>query len=179
MGGVLGVSMLRARRAAGRRALAFAVAAAATLILLPAHASAQTPDDSGGVDQYVEDIPTGGGSKVPGQGGKKQKKELPKQVAQQIRSQGGSDASLLDDVASSADYGAPQTTIVASRSGAAMESREGDNDASPQTDVNALDGLEASGGGSGSGRLVGLLVLIGLVSVAAFGVSGLRRRSSS
>ncbi len=169
-----------------RPSLVLAVAGAATLLILPAPALAQTSDDPSAVDQYVEDVPTDEGSTIPGEK-KPKKKNLPAAVSDQIASQGGSDSELLTQVASSSDYGAPQRTIKrkkpkATLSGAGMERREGENgSADAQSDVSAASALSSTvtADGGEAGRLVGLLVVLFLISLVAFAISGLRYRRRS
>lgn len=165
-----------------------AAAAVSTLLALPGTALAQTTDDPSAVDQYVEDVPTGGGSSVPGSG-KPKKTNLPPGVTAQIADQGGSDAELLNTVASSSDYGAPQKTLKRKTersgytiSGAQMERREGDGgSASPEGDVSAASAVSSAvaADGAGAARLIGLLVLLFAVSLGALAFSALRHRRRS
>jgi hypothetical protein len=186
MGVVLGSRIGEGRRRPVSLLLLLAVAGAATLLILPASALAQTSDDPSAVDQYVEDVPTDEGTTIPGTK-KPKKKKLPAAVSNEIATQGGSDSELLTQVASSSDYGAPQRTIkrkakAATISGAGMERRETENgQADAQEDVSAASALSAGLGADGgeAGRLVGLLVVLLLISLGAFAISGMRYRRRS
>jgi hypothetical protein len=186
MGFVLGFCIESGGRRARRALLLVGAAGVATLLALPGTAAAQTADDPSAVDQYVEDVPTGGGSSVPGSKGKPKKTNLPPGVTAQIATQGGSDADLLNQVASSSDYGAPQTTLQRKTersgyaiSGAQMERREaGGSSASPEEDVTAAAALSSAitADGAGAARLIGLLAFLFAVSVGALALSAVRHR---
>jgi len=183
---VLGFCIEGGGRRARRAILLVGAAGVATLLALPGTALAQTADDPSAVDQYVEDVPTGGGSSVPGSKGKPKKTNLPPGVSAQISDQGGSDAALLSNVASSSDYGAPQKTLERKTetsgytiSGAQMERREaGGSAASPEDDVSAASALSSAiaADGAGAARLIGLLALLFAVSLGALAVSAVRHR---
>jgi hypothetical protein len=181
MGFVLRFSIERGGRRARRSILLLAAAGVATLLALPGTAGAQTSDIPSAVDQYVEDVPTGGGSAVPGSGGGSDS-NLPPGVSAQISEQGGSDAPLLDQVATSSTYGAPQVERKSKPSGPTisggmMERREGDGGAAaPETDVSVGSALSSAVSGDEGGRLVGLLVLLLAVSIGALAVSAARHR---
>jgi hypothetical protein len=70
--------------------------------------------DTGLVDEYTEQVPTASGPKGTnngggGGGGPTTPTPLPSTVQTQIQQQGGSDKNLLNSVATSPRYGAPQT----------------------------------------------------------------------
>ena len=176
---MLRLSIERGDRRARRWILLLAAAGVATLLAVPGTAAAQTTDIPSAVDQYVEDVPTGGGSSVPGSGGGGGS-NLPPGVSAQISDQGGSDASLLNQVATSPTYGAPKVKNQQNGpaiSGGMMERREGGGSAaSPQTDVSVGSALSSAVSGDDGGRLVGLLVLLLAVSIGALAVSATRYR---
>ena len=180
MGFVLRFSIERGGRRARRPILLLAAAGVATLLALPGTAAAQTTDIPSAVDQYVEDVPTGGGSSVPGSGGGNS--NLPTGVSAQISEQGGSDAPLLNQVATSSTYGAPNVERKNSQngptiSGGTMERREGGGSAAaPEADVSVASALSSAISGDEGARLVGLLVLLFAVSVGALAVSAARYR---
>jgi hypothetical protein len=186
MGFVLGLCIEGGGRRARRGLLLVGAAGVATLLALPATAAAQTTDDPSAVDQYVEDVPTGGGSSVPGSGGKPKNTNLPPGVTAQIADQGGDDADLLNQVASSSDYGAPQKTLKRKTeksgytiSGAQMERREGGGSAGgAEEDVSAASAVSSAiaADGAGATRLVGLLVLLFAISLGALAFSAIRHR---
>jgi hypothetical protein len=180
MGFVLRFSIERGGRRARRTIFLLAAAGAATLLALPGTAAAQTTDIPSAVDQYVEDVPTGGGSSVPGSGGGGNS-NLPPGVSAQISEQGGSDASLLGQVATSSNYGAPRVERKNAQngptiSGGMMERREGGSAAAPGTDVSVASAFSSAITSDEGGRLVGLLVLLFAVSVGALAVSAARYR---
>ena len=82
--------------------MAIAAAVFGATLLACSGAYAQT---SGGVDQYVEDVPSAGGTTHPGKD-KPKKDTIAPSVETQIEEQGGSDAPVLTEVATSSDYGA-------------------------------------------------------------------------
>ena len=180
MGFVLRFSIERGGRRARRPIVLLAAAGVATLLAVPGTAAAQTSDIPSAVDQYVEDVPTGGGSSVPGSGGGNS--NLPPGVTAEIADQGGSDAPLLNQVATSSTYGAPNVARKNQQngptiSGGMMERREGGGSAAgPETDVSVGSALSSAVSGDEGGRLVFLLVLLFAVSVAAVAVSATRYR---
>jgi hypothetical protein len=64
------------------------------------------------ISQYVETIPTSGGSAVVGTGGRSTKK-LPAAITKKIEKQAGNGASALELIATASDYGAPQQSLTA------------------------------------------------------------------
>lgn len=166
-----------------------------------AQAYAQTPDGPAAVDQYVEDVPTSGGSAIPGSTKHPPKKSsLPHRVSSQIASQGGSDAAILRDIASSPDYGAPAASSTPGGRGkasgkggtrqngrmetddrtamtrSAREGAESIPTPSDSSDSDALSAAVSAVQGGDAARLVGLLVVLFAISVAALAAAGLRNR---
>lgn len=158
--------------------------ALATLIAFAATASAQTNDDAGAVDEYVEDIPTSEGS-TPVGGGKSKREALPKDVAAQVQEEGGDDAEALETVATSSAYGAPQKR--AQKRAATKRTRSERDEATPQSQsrppreepVVSSDGALAAAATATTGesgkRLLGLLIALGLVSAIAVGIVAARQ----
>jgi hypothetical protein len=95
--------------------LAQTVAVLGSLLLLaPATAGAKNkpgnPGSSAAVQQYVEQIPTSTGLLFT-VFGKPHTKPLPAPIQKKLTQQGGQDAPLLQQVATSSAYGAPQQTL--------------------------------------------------------------------
>jgi hypothetical protein len=70
-----------------------------------------TNEGPSSVQQYVEQLPTSCGSHATGTGNRTTK--LPRSIQEKIQTQGGSDASLLQNIATSEKYGAPPQKIKA------------------------------------------------------------------
>ena len=177
MGSVVGFELMRLS-VPRRRVFALAAILGATLLAPSAPAHAQS--GPGAVDQYVEDVPTGGGASHPTTG---TPSSTPASgvVQQQIDAQGGSDAPLLTQVASSSTYGAPQKR---SGGGSSAERMERGNEL-PEA---AGSGEESSGvvssavtavEGGDSRRLLGLLLALLAVTVATVVAVGIRQRRSN
>ena len=94
----------------------FAVASAAFLLsggtASANHKPGQPHGSSSAVDQYVEQVPTSEGSRPsdPRLGGG-QKRSLPSAVEKELANAGGKDAKVLEEVATSSAYGAPQEKL--------------------------------------------------------------------
>ncbi len=163
------------KRHRGRRGLlVLAAVIGATLLAGTGQAYAQTPPDSGGVDQYVEDVPTAGGSTVPGKGKDKDETIAPS-VATQIDEQGGADAPLLTEIATSSDYGAgpkfgPKTA------------NEDVSSAAPEADVSSTAAAASAVSavqGAGMARLAGFLFVLFGISIATLVAATLRQRRAA
>jgi hypothetical protein len=181
-------------RGRGRRVRRLAVVTIGVLVACSTWAGqayAQTPDGTSAVDQYVEDVPTSSGSTIPGKN-KPKKNSLPPSVSNQIERQGGSDAAILREVASSPDYGAPAATPpkakkkagakAAAKGDAARTNRpareEGGGIPAP-SDSSASEAVSAAvsaAQGGDAARLVGLLIALFVISLAALTAAGLRHR---
>ena len=81
----------------------------AVALAVPASAAAEAPQDFSASDQYVETLPTTSGPS-PTNDRRRGKTPLRPSVAAKLRDQGGADASRLEAVATSSDFGAPQGT---------------------------------------------------------------------
>lgn len=181
MRSVFGVELMR--RSVRRRVLAFAAIVGATLLATSAPAHAQLSGGPGAVDQYVEDVPTGGGTSHP-TADPPSSTPAPSGVQQQIDAQGGSDAPLLTQVVSSSTYGAPQGRAVNKGGGSSAERMERGGEL-PEA---VSSGTESSGvvssavtavEGSDSRRLLGLLLALLAVTAAAVVAVGLRQRRAN
>jgi len=159
------------RAFAPRRSLALFVALAALVMTGSALAG-----DPGLVDQYVEDIPTAGGTHhsggsagPTGSGGSTAgptsgSATLSTEVKNDLKA-AGNDAATLEEVATSARYGAPATG-----SGA----QTGIEPGAPSS-----LGAAAFALGGDNGRLVGLFVALLAITAVAVGVAASRRRRSA
>ena len=141
-------------------------------------------------------MPTSGGATVPGKKNKPKKNSLPPAVSNSIDQQGGSDAGILREVATSPDYGAPATSPrkanaqnkpKGKRKDAAGQGAQGTaRGTSPEGHViprpqdsspsEALSAAVSAVQGGDAARMVGLLVVLFLISVAALATAALRHR---
>ena len=174
----------------GENPLFRAVLAVAALLLAlaaPAVASAQAMPDISGADQYVEPVPTGGGSHpagVAGGPGASVKRGLQARIARQ----GGADAQTLAAIATDPRYGAPRDTIKNSRAGgrggSGSAGSEGRVTGKAPPDVSLGEaissGVGALAGDGGDRGTTGLLVALVAASLAivALAVWRSRRRSA-
>ena len=96
-----------------RQAVAILAAAVAGVAFPAAARGDDAPPSNAAILQYVEQVPTSSGTSVPR--GDKRRAALPSRVREQVRAEAGADAALLEEVATSPAYGAPQRTIPAPR----------------------------------------------------------------
>jgi hypothetical protein len=145
----------------------FAVAALA----LPSLAFAQT---GGLIDQYIEDVPTSGGTHHAGTGGSGgtgstgssaavTPASLPSDVETKLEDKGGKDSKILQEIATSPRYGAPPAT-----SGAVLTA------ASAPDPFSAAVGAVTDGS---DGRMVGLFIALLAVTAVSLGIAAARRRA--
>jgi len=150
-----------------RRTLVAAFATAA--LVLPGSAFAQT---GGLIDQYIEDVPTSGGTHHAGSGGTGSTgsssaavtpASLPSDVKTKLEDRGGKDSEILKEIATSARYGAPPAA-----SGAVL------------TATSAPDPFSAAIGAvtdGSDGRMVGLFVALLAITAVSLGFAAARRRT--
>ncbi len=149
------------------------------------------PGGSAAVAQYVEQFPTSSGSQATGVG-KVQTKPLAPSLSRKLTTEGGSDAQLLQQVATSSAYGAPQhilhtkrpkTTIGGEGRGFGRGSPFGDGargrgqiggDATPRRALSAAVNVVSDGS---DGRLIGLVVLLAAITAVAVAAAAYRQRS--
>jgi hypothetical protein len=138
-----------------RLILAALVAAA---LAVPATAAADTPQDFSASDQYVETLPTPSGPSAADDR-RRGKTPLRPSVAAKLRDQGGADASRLEAIATSSDFGAPQGTSgkTDKKNGNRRDSR--DTTAIPSASVQAV----AEEDGDLLWLLLALLAITGLM----------------
>lgn len=159
------------RSPAWRRAVVLGTTIVATL-LLPPLASADPPPDSA-VSQYVETVPTSDGSVAVG-AGKVRHATLPRVVTAQLSAAGPAGAALKT-VASSSSYGAPTTALKRRESSPAETATTDDRERESPSIASALGSTVEATGSAADARLVALLVVLALTTVAAV---GLRARGS-
>jgi len=145
-----------------------------TVLGWEAQASAQLPNDTSAVDQYVEDVPDAGGSvdvrtanSTRGGTASADGIDLPSSVASALKQEGGRDAESLRQLATSPVYGAPRDRL-----GRMESSRE----TLDLVTSGRLDG-EAPTTAIGT-RLLGLLAALAVISAVALAAVLLRRRRS-
>ena len=160
--------MLRGR---GTNRLALATAFASAAIALPGAAFAQT---GGLIDQYIEDVPTSGGTHHAGTGGSGgtgstgssaavTPASLPSNVTTKLEDKGGKDSDIPQEIATSPRYGAPPATA-----GAVLTATSSPDPFSAA--VGALtDGSD--------GRMVGLFVALLAITAVSLGFAAARRRT--
>ncbi len=157
----------------GRRRLAAVAAVFGATLLACSGAYAQT---SGGVDQYVEDVPSAGGTTHPGKG-KPKKDTIKPSVETQIEEQGGSDAPVLTEVATSSDYGAGPK--LAGRAEARPCATARSRTPIPRPTCRARRDRRLGrerGAGAETARLAGFLIVLFGISVATLTAAVLRQR---
>lgn len=152
-----------------RRTLVTALAIAA--LALPGTAFAQT---GGLIDQYIEDVPTSGGTHHAGSGGSggtgstgsasaaATLAPLPTDVKTKLEAKGGKDSEILQEIATSSRYGAPPAT-----SGTVLTATS-----SPDP-FSAAVGAVTDGS---DGRMVGLFVALLAVTAVSLGFAAASRR---
>ena len=89
---------------------ALLIAAALVVVGVPQSAVADSSLPNPAIAQYVESMPTSSGPIVPGMT-KPHVKKLSSSVLKGIAAKGGKDASVIEQIATSSAYGAPQTTL--------------------------------------------------------------------
>jgi hypothetical protein len=158
-------------RGRGTNRLALATAFATAALALPGTAFAQ----SGGlIDQYIEDVPTSGGTHHAGTGGSGgtgstgssaavTPASLPSDVKTKLEDRGGKDSEILQEIATSPRYGAPPAA-----SAAVLTANSSPNPFSAA--VGALtDGSD--------GRMVGLFVALLAITAVSLGFAAAHRRT--
>ena len=118
------------------------------------------------ISQYVEMVPTAGGPRVAGatvKSGVALQAVIPKQIEGLIKKRGGSDATKLAEVVTSAAYGAPQHKILPSRQADRLHSRSA---------LSAAVSASAAGG-----HCVWLGVILAVTTLAALVAAARRHRS--
>jgi hypothetical protein len=168
------MSSAKAPREARRRP-AFPVvlaALAAALALAPAGNAQTPPPDIGAVDEYREIIPSaGGGRPVDGDGGSK-KARLPSKARETLSREGGSDTSVLEEMATSSRYGAPQESLDEGTTRAPRNPERGAGDleagsAEPSVSSAAASAVTEEEAGAPVGLLTALAAIAALLTGTA------------
>jgi hypothetical protein len=161
----------------------------------PAQGPPPHPGGSAAVAQYVEQIPTSSGSQATGVG-KVKTKPLAPAIRHRLTKEAGADAPLLQQVATSSTYGAPQHVFHTSEpakaavkaavkaaiggQGGALgtTTRRGKRaiggDATPRRALSAAVNVVSDGS---DGRLIGLVVLLAAITTVAVASAAFRQRS--
>jgi hypothetical protein len=156
----------------GIRSRRIVAAAAATLGLLAwsgtALAKAPPPKakDLSAISQYRESIPTAGGETYPNTR-PAETTPLPQAIEHKVEARGGSDAPALVKTATDSRLGAPEVLLPAIRSTPDRPS------GAPNAVLSAAGNLVTDGQ---DGRIVGLVVVLAAIALAAGAAAALRRR---
>ncbi len=140
------------------------------------------PGTSAAVSQYVEQIPTSSGPQATGIG-KERFNPLPRGAKAKLVQQGGKDAALLEKIATSSAYGAPQGTPGRSGSkgpgagGVAVVTGDNPRDLGDASTSEALSAAVSVVTDGSDRRLIGLLIVMLLITAAALGSAGYRQRA--
>ena len=147
--------------------LAFAVAPAAL-------AAKPKPPGSGAaaVSQYVEQIPTSSGPRATGFG-TREVKPLPRKIERKLVRQGGRDAPLLKEIATSSTYGAPTRKLKTPKKVKLPTPKEVQQ-TSPTKTLSA--GVSVVTDGSDT-RLIVLAIVLAAISLLAVASAALRQRA--
>jgi hypothetical protein len=138
----------------------------------PARAQEPAPDPgSSAVDQYVEQVPTGSGSKTPGVE-KERKAPLAPNAKRALDKTSKSTADALTTVATSSYYGAPFTPGLG---GAASVPTDAPSPVEPPSLDRTLQATAAAAAPVDDARMIVLLLALLAIGVAG-GVLGARRR---
>jgi hypothetical protein len=150
------------------KALLIACVCAAALTLVPAALADKNPPANPSIAQYVEQVPTSGGTAVPGSGART---KLNRHVSEQLPS--GATGAALRNIATSASYGAPQKKLHASKHAAVVARRAV---IEPKSDVSG-DTLAAAASAVGAGRNLVVWLGVVLLLTAAIGVGAALARA--
>ena len=153
-----------------RTSTALLAALACALWLVPLAAASGGAGSSGVYDQYTEQVPTASGPHNTGSGGAGGSGGTGGTgggaaivLPANLNKDGGNDAKKLRDVATSARYGAPSSTVP-------LPENAGSSPAALSSAVNAItDGSD--------GRMVGLFVALLAVTAVTVGIAASRRRA--
>jgi len=166
----------RIRRIGGFAAAAAAAAVAALGIAAPAHAQAPPPS---AVDQYVEMVPAAGGPKTPGKE-KEKRTPLPDTGQKALGEAAPEVATPLEEIATSSTYGAPAVIAPTPTPKPEPEGPVRDPDIAPAG--TAVDSTLRSTvstiatASTSDARLVGLLLVVLVTTLAAVGIAFGRTR---
>jgi hypothetical protein len=151
-----------------------AAAAAVVALALPTAASADhrpghPPSKASAFDQYVEQIPSSTGSKLPRRDGTK--RPLAPGIADQLRAH-GAEGALLEEFATRPGLGAPERTLKPTPTLRRELREKAEREPSAAASLSAVGSVVADGSGR---RLLALLVVVGTTTMLLT-VAALRRR---
>jgi len=126
------------------------------------------------IDQYVEQVPTSKGSHAVGAGKSHRVSTLPTSVQHALRDQGG-DALVLEKIATTSDYGASKRIKVKKADRARLHKELKQAESEQAKPVRAGFGAVAD---DGNGRLLTLVIVMGVMTAAALALAVARRRGS-
>ena len=124
------------------------------------------------VAQYVEQIPTSSGPRATGFG-RREVRPLPRKVARKLVRQGGRDAPLLKEIATSSTYGAPTRKLKTSKTVKLPTPKEV---AEPSPAKTLSAGINVVTDGSDT-RLIVLGIVLVLISLLAVASAAVRQRA--
>ncbi len=175
--------------------LALALSAAIGLLTaseaaLASHRPGHPGQCAAAVCQYVEQIPTSGGSQATLPGGKARTTPLAPALRRRLFSEAGKDAALLEQIATSSAFGAPQTPARTQgkkgkkgngASAGPGRASGGDEESRPRPSQQPSLGKSLSAVGAvvtdgSEGRLIGLLVVLLLITALAVLAAAFRQR---
>ena len=148
--------------------------AGALVAVAPSGAAAAAPPENpvqgvSAIDQYIEAIPTGSGP-APTGGRGSQPTRFHRKLRLVVRSEGGTDAEALIEVATAPSHGAP------TRSTLPDQPRRDDAGEVAPGDPSPLDAVVSPIGEADEPRLLVLLALLGGMTLTAFGFAARRQR---
>ncbi len=132
-------------------------------------------DPASSVAQYVEQIPTSCGNHATGTGNRSTK--LPRSIQKKIDQQGGSDATLLQNIATSESYGAPPQKIKSPKAQAKADRHSKIvSDSAATHSSNPLSASVSVVTDGSDARLIALVVLMVGIAVLVLATAVRRRR---
>jgi hypothetical protein len=159
------------------RILSSTVVVAACLLVLGAPAALaadKCTNPNPAICQYVEDVPTSKGSKPTGVGKEKVNK-LPRAVERELRKEGGALAPVLEEVATSTKYGAPEELKATKQEQKQVQKELRAAQVERGRPIPAALGAVS---GSGDGRLLGLVIVMAAMTVGAVAAAVIRKRGT-
>jgi hypothetical protein len=160
------------------RILSGTVVVAACLLIFGAPAASaadKCTNPNPAICQYVEDVPTSKGPKQTGVGKEKKVKQLPRSVEKKIREESPTLAPKLEEVATSTKYGAPEEIKATKQEQKRVVKRLRAAEVERNRPIPAALGAVS---GSGDGRLLGLVIVMAAMTVAAVAAAVIRKRGT-
>jgi hypothetical protein len=127
------------------------------------------------VCQYVESVPTSKGSKAATESHSKKVSKLPSSVQRSIRSElTPTEAQTVEKIATSSGLGAPEKIKVKKKERKVIQTKVRTSRVARSKPLPAAFGAVSEGGG---GRMLALVIVLSVMTVAALAFAGLRRRT--